>query len=183
MARRRRVLAVLISQAAILLSSAVSHADTGIPPTYQRIAARYEIPAAILYAVALAESGKPIPELWARRPWPWTLNVAGEGRYFPTRLAAWRVLDATLAAGETRIDIGLMQVNWHFHRQRLGNTWLALQPEHNLSVAAEILKRCYAERRDWWNSIGCYHAPNNATRAMRYTERVRAAWRSVKDTR
>lgn len=183
MARRQPVLAVLICQATMFSSSAVSHADTGIPPTYERIAARYEIPAAILYAVALAESGKPIPSLSARRPWPWTLNVAGEGRYFPTRLAAWRVLDASLAVGETSIDIGLMQVNWHYHRQRLGNTWLALQPEHNLSVAAEILKRCYAERRDWWSSIGCYHAPNDAARAKRYTERVRAAWRSVKDIR
>lgn len=162
-------------------SSPVSHADTGIPPTYERIAARYEIPEAILYAVALAESGKPIASLSARRPWPWTLNVAGEGLYFPTRLAAWRVLDASLAAGETSIDIGLMQVNWHYHRQRLGNTWLALQPEHNLSVAAEILKRCYAERGDWWGSVGCYHAPNDATRAKLYAERVRAAWRSVKD--
>lgn len=181
MAPGQRVLAVLICQAAMLSSSAVSHAGTGIPPTYARIAARHEIPAAILYAVALAESGKPIASLSARRPWPWTLNVAGQGRYFPTRLAAWRVLDAALAAGETGIDIGLMQVNWHYHRQRLGNSWLALQPEHNLSVAAEILKRCYAERGDWWGSVGCYHAPNDASRAKRYTERVRAAWRSVKD--
>lgn len=179
MAPRQRVLAVLICQAATLSSTALSHAGTGIPPTYKSIAARHEIPAAILYAVALAESGKPIAALSARRPWPWTLNIAGEGRYFPTRLAAWRVLDATLAAGETGIDIGLMQVNWHYHRQRLGNSWLALEPEHNLNVAAEILKRCYAERGDWWRSVGCYHAPNDASRANRYTERVRAAWLSV----
>jgi soluble lytic murein transglycosylase-like protein len=166
----------------MLLLMPVSKAGTGIPPTYERIAARYEIPAALLYAVALAESGKTIASVSIRRPWPWTLNVAGEGRYFPTRLAAWRALDATLAAGETRVDIGLMQVNWHYHQQRLNNSWLALQPDHNLSVAAEILKRCYAERGDWWRSVGCYHAPNNAARARRYTDRVRAAWRSVTET-
>ncbi len=183
MARRHRVLARLICLVVVISSPEASLAGTGIPPIYERIAVRHEIPAAMLYAVALAESGKRIPSLSARRPWPWTLNIAGKGRYFSTRLAAWRVLDATLAAGETRIDIGLMQVNWHYHRQQLGNTWLALQPEHNLDVAAEILKRCYAERGDWWDSVGCYHAPNTAGRAKRYTERVRAAWRSVKDTK
>lgn len=174
--------AVVICLVTLIAPSAMSHADTGIPPTYERIAARYAIPAAMLYAVALAESGKRISSLSARRPWPWTLNIAGEGRYYPTRLVAWRALEATLAAGETNIDIGLMQVNWYYHRQRLGNPWLALQPEHNLSVAAEILKSCYAERGDWWGSIGCYHAPNHASRANRYTERVRAAWHGVTGT-
>lgn len=163
----------------MLLLASASRAGEAIPPTYLQMAARYDIPAAILYAVALAESGKQIPSVPVRRPWPWTLNIAGEGFYFPTRHAAWRVLDAKLAAGETRIDIGLMQVNWHFHQRRLENSWLALAPEHNLTVAAEILRRCYAERGDWWAGVGCYHAPNDPTRAQRYVERVRAAWQNV----
>ena len=163
----------------MLLVATVSPAGEAIPPAYLQMAARFDIPAAILYAVALTESGTQIPALSARRPWPWTLNIAGKGFYFPTRHAAWQVLDARLAAGETRIDIGLMQVNWHYHQRRLENSWLALAPDHNLAVAAEILRRCYAERGDWWAGVGCYHAPNNATRATRYLERVRAAWQSV----
>lgn len=176
-----RLKAILSLVASTVLPASASQADVGVPPTYEQIAVRYEIPAAIFYAVALAESGKTVPSLSARRPWPWTLNIAGEGMYFPTRRAAWRALDASLASGETRIDIGLMQVNWRFHQARLRNTWLALQPDHNLNVAAEILRRCYAERRDWWASVGCYHAPNDLPRASRYTKRVRAAWRSVTD--
>jgi hypothetical protein len=163
----------------MLLLLPSSPAATSIPPTYKYVAARYHIPAEILYAVALVESGKPVASLSIRRPWPWTLNIAGQGTYFPTRRAAWQALDASLSAGETRIDIGLMQVNWRFHQGRLKDPWLALQPDHNLNVAAEILRRCYAERRDWWASVDCYHAPNHAARARRYTERVRAAWRSV----
>ena len=173
--------AVLICVVSTVLLVSVSRAGTAIPPTYERIAVRYDIPATIFFAVALTESGNFIPTLSARLPWPWTLNIAGEGVYFPTRRAAWRALDASLAAGETRIDIGLMQVNWRFHQGRLKNPWLALQPDHNLSVAAEILRRCYVERGDWWAGVGCYHAPNDAARARRYTERVRAAWRSVTD--
>lgn len=171
--------AVLCGIAAMLLLDTASRAGEAIPPTYLQMATRYDIPPTILYAVALAESGKQIPALSGRRPWPWTLNIAGQGSYYPTRVAAWQVLEARLAAGETRIDIGLMQVNWRFHQRQLENSWRALAPEHNLAVAAEILRRCYAERGDWWAGVGCYHAPNNAVRAARYVERVRAAWLSV----
>lgn len=163
----------------MLLLVTVSRASEAIPPTYVRIAGHYGVPPAILYAVALAESGKGIPSLPARRPWPWTLNIAGQGSYYPTRRAAWRALDASLAAGESRVDIGLMQVNWHFHQQRLRNSWLALAPDHNLAVAAEILRACYARYGDWWMGVGCYHAPNDAKRAGRYTERVRKAWQTL----
>ena len=164
-----------------IFSHAPISARANVPVAYRLIAVRHGMPADILYAIALTESGKHIESLEHRRPWPWTLNIAGRGAYFPSRRTAWRALDAALATGETRIDIGLMQVNWGFHRQQLEDPWLALDPQHNLSVAAEILTRCYAERRDWWAAVGCYHAPNAPERARRYTERVIDAWRRVAD--
>ena len=73
-----------------------------------------------------------------------------------------------------------MQVNWRFHRARLGSSWLALEPYHNLAVGAEILKDCYKIRRDWWVSVGCYHAPSDNPRAKRYRARVMALWRELR---
>ncbi|MEX0707251.1 MAG: lytic transglycosylase domain-containing protein [Woeseia sp.] len=167
---------------ALWLSSTGVAGQGDVPPAYRATAAQHGIPVELLYAMALAESGKQVAtgHLDAvHRPWPWTLNIAGRGTYFASREAAWLALDRSLAAGQTSVDIGLMQVNWRYHADALGSTWRALDPYHNLSVAAEILKRCYRERRDWWTSVGCYHAPSNDQRARRYRERVLAHWRAV----
>ena len=155
------------------------HADEVVPSAYRLVATEYGIPLRLFYAVALAESGKIIESMNRRRPWPWTLNIAGVGVYFNTRWQAWHALDQFLRAGETSVDIGLMQVNWRFHQERLGSSWLALEPYHNLTVGAEILRRCYAERRDWWASVGCYHAPSDSHRARAYRNRVAAQWRAL----
>ncbi len=173
---RRRAVALLCIATSF---SAVTYADDAVPSAYRLVAADYGIPVQLFYAVALAESGKTIESTKRRRPWPWTLNIAGEGRYFRTRWQAWRALDQSLRSGQDSVDIGLMQVNWRFHQDRLGNSWLALEPHTNLTVGAEILKRCYAERRDWWASVGCYHAPSDSHRAKRYRNRVAAHWREL----
>ena len=162
-----------------LAACPTTHAEELLPPVYRWIAAEKEIPVELFYAIALAESGKTIPSTGSRRPWPWTLNIAGEGLYFSSRWEAWRARDESLRAGQDSVDIGLMQVNWHFHRARLGNTWLALDPTHNLSVGADILNDCYKKRRDWWASVGCYHAPGDQPRAKRYRARVVALWREL----
>ena len=164
-----------------LVGSHMSHAEEVVPAAYQRVAAEYEIPVKLFYALALAESGKTIASMNRRRPWPWTLNIAGVGVYFSTRWEAWRALDQSLKAGQERVDVGLMQVNWHFHQHRLGNSWLALEPYHNLTVGAEILKDCYKNRRDWWASVGCYHAPSDSVSAKNYRQRVAAHWRQLSD--
>ena len=162
-----------------IVTSAAAQAEEAVPPVYRWIAAEHEIPPQLFYAIALAESSKMIESINRRRPWPWTLNIAGNGLYFKSRWAAWRALDQSLLAGQDSVDIGLMQVNWHYHRASLGSTWLALDPTHNLNVGADILKDCYEKRRDWWASVGCYHAPSDQARAKRYRARVRALWREL----
>ncbi len=82
------------------------------------------------------------------------MNVAGRGYFFDSRLAAWQALTAWLEQGEASIDIGLMQVNWRYHEERLGTPWQALDPYHNLRVGAGILQACYSQRQDWWGASG-----------------------------
>ena len=98
---------------------------------------------------------------------------------FASRAAAWAELRQALAAGERSIDIGVMQVNWRYHRDALQDPWQALDPYYNLRVAATILVDCYQLRGDWWNAVGCYHAPQAAGRAARFRDRVRAHWRRL----
>ena len=131
------------------------------------------------YAVALTESGKVVDRFRTRRPWPWTLNVGGKGYFYASREDAHRALRRYLAQGKRSIDIGLMQVNWRWHRDKLGDPWQALDPDHNLQVGASILASCYREGRDRWDAVGCYHAPNNLTFASRYRKNVAAHWRRI----
>lgn len=141
----------------------------GIPVAYQRAAEAADVPPAILYAIALTESGR--RSTIGQRPWPWTLNVAGQGRYFESRVSAWQHMQRALARHQN-VDIGLMQVSWRYHAKHLRSPWNALNAHWNLKVGAEILRRCFDARGHWMSAIGCYHAPNDAERAARYRQRV-----------
>jgi Transglycosylase SLT domain len=143
-----------------------------VPAGYRDIADRYDIPPKVLYAVALQESGKKLSD-GAFRPWPWTLNVEGKPKRYETRRAAWRALKRYIRQGKVLIDIGLMQVNWHYHKNKLGTLWRALEPYHNMRVAADILKSQYRKRKDWLRAIGAYHSPGSKKRQRKNAERYR----------
>lgn len=165
--------------AALLISLIKSVSAEALPPGYHAIARETGVPAPLLYAVALTESGQSRLSQSHWRPWPWTLNISGRGQYFASRYAAWQALQRALGDETTSVDIGLMQVNWRYHHKDLGSPWQSLDPYHNLRVGAAILNRCQSPDVDWWESVGCYHAPNNPVRAQHYRERVRGNWRAL----
>ena len=174
----RRLQARLIVFAGLVMPSLGWGADS-VPAGYRAIATERDIPHTVLYAVALTESGKRVMSADVYRPWPWTLNVAGRGYFFDSRKEAWQALVEHIKGGKSSIDIGLMQVNWRYHQERLGTPWQALDPYHNLRVGAGILQDCYVTRQDWWASVGCYHAPSNPDRADQYRRRVVSRWQRL----
>jgi soluble lytic murein transglycosylase-like protein len=161
------------------LLGSVALAGESIPAGYASVARAHGVPADIFYAIALTESGKVVDQFRTRRPWPWTLNVGGKGYFYSSREDAHRALQGFLAQGKRSIDIGLMQVNWRWHRDKLDDPWQVLDPDHNLQVGARILASCYREGRDRWDAVGCYHAPNNQKFASRYRKNVAAHWRRI----
>ncbi len=148
-------------------------ADT-IPSGYYRIASQYQIPASVLYAAALTESGKTVNK-GVFRPWPWTLNVAGKPRRFPSRNAACQVLTRQIARGIRSIDIGLMQINWRWNHKRLRSPCRALSPYTNLHHGAALLKAAYSVKHSWPAAVGHYHSPGQQpkqrNRAEQHTRR------------
>ncbi len=141
------------------------HAEP-IPSSYQQIAHEYDIPPGVLYSVALQESRMRLRSRQTR-PWPWTLNVAGVPRRYPTRIAAYKGLTFYLERGIRSIDVGLMQVNWRYHQDKLGTPWQALDPYHNVRTGAKILATEYRETQDWFKAIGRYHSPGPSVRHKR----------------
>jgi hypothetical protein len=162
---------------AALLCSGIpaSWAKDSIPANFQLIAAEHRLPAEVLYSVAVTESGQKLRS-GKLRPWPWTLNVAGKAQRYPTRLTAWQGLTEYLQQGVDLIDVGIMQVNWRYHREQLGTPWQALEPFNNTRTGARILKREYQKTGAWKTAIGRYHSPGanpkQQQRARQYAQRV-----------
>ena len=127
-----------------------------------------------LYAVALQESRT----LWTdgtARPWPWTLRSARDGtQRFVSRSAAQQALGTLLAAGESNIDVGLMQINWGFNGHRVDAPAALLDPHRNIFVGAEILRDALrAHEGDLARALGAYHHGSDTERGRAYSAEVR----------
>ncbi|CAK7008756.1 lytic transglycosylase domain-containing protein [Saezia sanguinis] len=137
------------------------------PPAYQIAAAHTEIPATVLYAIALQESGRSVNG--KHRPWPWTLNISGQGYYFDTQEAACSRLTTTLkTTSAKRIDVGLGQINVGYHSHRVEKPCDLLNPYVNLALAGQILAEQHRPGQDWLITMGKYHSPANGAAAARY---------------
>ncbi|HFH3285708.1 lytic transglycosylase [Pseudomonas aeruginosa] len=142
------------------------------PPVYQLAAHHAGIPSVVLFAIAQQESGLPIRGRLL--PWPWTLNIAGQGQRFATRQAACLALLQALAEHDARrIDSGLGQINLGYHGQRFSSPCASLDPYRNLAVTAELLREQHNATGDWVLAAGRYHRPAGGAPAARY--RVRFA--------
>jgi hypothetical protein len=116
------------------------------------------VPVRLLLALAPIESG-----VGGRSgqiyPWPWTLNVNGRGSYhFRSRAAAERHLHALIAAGIDNVDIGCLQVNWHWHSLAFTSPAAALNPALNAQYAALLLRKYHEQSGTWSGAVGLYHS-------------------------
>ncbi len=148
------------------------------PRLYRDAERRHGIPESLLYAIALSESGTTLAT-GQYVPWPWTLNVGGEPRFFRTRKEAWLNFEKLRKSGKRNIDVGAAQINWRWNGNRFTDSWSALNPKTNVETAARILKECYQRKYSWVDAVGCYHSPGNQTRALEYAKRVYKKWEKL----
>jgi hypothetical protein len=133
---------------------------------------------ALLRALAPTESG--LPSARGRGPsypWPWTLNTNGRGSFhFRTRVAAEKYLNALVTAGIDNIDVGCMQLNWHWHGAAFASPAAALNPYLNTGYAAVLLRDYRRQTGSWAGAVGLYHSHTPAL-ANAYRCRVARALR------
>jgi len=134
-----------------------------------------QLPAGLLASIAQVESGRPDPHAGAVRPWPWTINVAGLGFYFPTKAAAVTAVRALLGLGVRSIDVGCLQVNLMYHPAAFANLEQAFDPFANARYAARFLDALYDRTKDWVQAAGDYHSQTPALGAA-YRNQVLARW-------
>jgi hypothetical protein len=116
------------------------------------------LPARLLGAISLTETGRVDPASGRIRPWPWTINAEGVGQFFDSREQAVAAVKALQARGVQSIDVGCMQVNLMYHPRAFTSLDDAFDPNTNATYAARFLNALYASSRDWSAAIAAYHS-------------------------
>ena len=140
----------------------------------QRAERAYGLPPGLLRAIGFVESGRLIGN-GKVVPWPWTLDVAGVGAFFPSRASALASLETVLASGLTSVDVGCFQVNLAQHPHAFLSFTQALDPTANAEVATHFLLALHRASGSWNDAVARYHSAN-LLRGAAYRTSVLAAW-------
>jgi soluble lytic murein transglycosylase-like protein len=132
-------------------------------------ASKYGIPLGILYAVGLTETGI------GGHLHAYALNLEGETVYSLSKEQAIARFHAAQAAGRRLIDVGCMQLNFHFHGKSFSSVDVMLDPHKNVDYAARFLKELKAREGGWTLAVARYNAgKNNDPAQKRYVCKVLA---------
>ncbi|MDX8536377.1 transglycosylase SLT domain-containing protein [Mesorhizobium abyssinicae] len=153
-----------LSSAAI---SAASAAANPCEPEILRAADRYGVPAGILYAVGLTETGK------KGSLQPNAMNIEGKAILPRSRAEALATFEGARREGKTLIDLGCMQINHHYHASHFRSVEDMLDPRQNVDYAARFLVSLHARHMTWSMAVARYHAgPGNDPAQKVYVCRV-----------
>ncbi|WP_394230507.1 hypothetical protein [Shewanella colwelliana] len=149
-----------------------------IPPLYVEVANEHNIPAKVLYGLALTESQKRLTN-GKIRPWPWTLNVKGKAYFYDSSIKACQALTRFLTI-TTVIDIGLTQQNWRYQHKHFSSPCEALAPRANLAHAATLLNQGYRVHGTWLGAAGWFHRPAGGALAEKYKTNFVNNYRTIR---
>ena len=130
-------------------------------------ASRHGVPLGMLYAVGLTESGR------RGSLQPYAMNIQGKA-YFGTSAAdVIARLARARADGVRLVDLGCMQINHHYHREKFDSLEAMIDPRQNVEYATRFLKDLKAREGSWTLAVARYHAgPNNNPAQKQYVCRV-----------
>ena len=137
------------------------------------------IPAHLLTAIAMVESGHWDPVAGEGRPWPWTVTSPEGDVKYHSKWAAIQAVRDMKRRGVRNIDVGCMQINLKHHRHAFRNLNHALDPAKNVAYAAKFLTRLYRETGDWHMATALYHS-RNPKHYLPYQAKVEDAWQKLR---
>ncbi len=136
---------------------------------------RLKIPAQLLSAISLAESGRWDAVRRSNVSWPWTIYAEGHAHYAPDKKSAVTRVRTLLARGVRNIDVGCMQINLYYHPDAFANLNEAFDPATNAAFAGDLLLRLQNNHRSWSRAIAFYHSSTRKY-AIPYLIRVQRLW-------
>ena len=139
-------------------------------------------PKGLLYAIARVESGRQVRVDSTPAPWPWTVTVGGEGRYYDSKDEAVKAVEQLQRDGRSNIDVGCMQVNLHHHGRAFSSVAEAIDPVNNVAYATEYLVVLYKRYNNWEEAIKYYHSSDPGKHNY-YLARVKRVWEASRAPR
>ncbi|MBP4132423.1 lytic transglycosylase [Gallibacterium anatis] len=154
-------------------SAAITHNVQPIPGIFHRVANQYSVPASMLYAIALNETGRRVTNI--KQPYPWSINVKGRSYFYPSQIKACQALQQFISRYPLKnIDVGIAQVNLGWNGIKyFRSACEGFDVTKNLNAAAQILRDCYVEKGNWLHASGCYHHPKGGFYAARYMRNIK----------
>ncbi|HTI82813.1 MAG TPA: murein transglycosylase [Acetobacteraceae bacterium] len=137
---------------------------------------RHGIPAGLLQAIGIVESGRRDPLTRKAEPWPWTINADGEPHIFDNKQQAVDWVRQAQQRGVQSIDVGCAQVNLMYHPTAFASLEQAFDPAANADYAARFLRGLWetSASKNWMTAAGQYHSLTPEL-ADGYREQVKAA--------
>lgn len=126
---------------------------------------KHKIPRKLLQSIAAVESNFN----------QFAISAAGKSFIAKSKEDATKIVRYYLEQNVRNIDIGLMQLNWHFHGKNFTDISSMLELENNISYAALMLKNLYSKHGSWQEAVKHYHSakPQYNTK---YSRKVLISW-------
>ena len=133
-----------------------------------KAATQTNVPYNVLRAISRTETGRTLGN--SLKPWPWTVNMEGDGHWFDTLDEARSYVFKHFKQGARSFDVGCFQINYKWHQDGFQSIDDMFDPDSNALYAAEFLQSLYGEFGNWTDAVGAYHS-RTERHATRYTER------------
>lgn len=138
----------------------------------EQAAARTSVPFSVLRAVTRNETGR--KRNGQTEPWPWTVNMEGEGVWFDTVDQAKAFVFEKFKSGARSFDVGCFQINYKWHGAAFESIEDMFDPTQNALYAARFLAELYNETGDWLEAVGAFHS-----RTPEYAERYKRKYQTI----
>ena len=156
------VVAVMAVQV-LILSSPASDASTATvvgldqcDSAARQAADETGVPIIMLMAISRTETGR--TRNGRVSPWPWTVNIEGQGIWFESREEAQTYILARHTDGARNFDVGCFQINYRWHGTEFASIEMMLDPLTNARYAAQFLAELRDEFGSWEAAAGAYHS-------------------------
>jgi len=134
--------------------------------------AQTAVPLEVLLAVTRNETGR--KRNGRTEPWPWTVNMEGDGFWFDTEDQAQAFVFEHFKIGARSFDVGCFQINYKWHGAAFNSIEEMFDPTHNAIYAAQFLSSLYEETGDWLEAVGAYHS-----RTPEYAARYKRTYQTI----
>ncbi|NVO56826.1 transglycosylase SLT domain-containing protein [Rhodobacteraceae bacterium B1Z28] len=145
---------VLMAQAGFAMPDA--RTDALCDQAARRAALSEDVPLKVLQAISRVETGR--TRDGQLQPWPWTINVEGQGYWFTSEIEAKSYVFKIFKAGKRSFDVGCFQVNYRWHGKAFRSIDAMFDPDENATYAARFLKELHGELGSWPAAAGAYHS-------------------------